>query len=756
MPARKSIESLHETWPWNIFIYKFKSLCQAATDRFFTEPLEIRFYRRTSIVLRNANMQTNIASPAADFMAGGGEMGKLMRQTDWSKTVLGPVNEWPQSLRTSVSICLNSRFPILLWWGPEMVMLYNDAYLPMLGATKHPAAMGQKGKECWPEIWHIIGPVLDGVFRKGEATWSEDQVAPLDRNAYAQECCFTFSYTPIQSENGIGGIFTAVYEKAQQDLPKKFTSGVSAQLATEKTRSHIDEQLWNVFEQTPAAIAIIARNNYVLEFANDSYLEIIDKGAESIGKSLFDILPELTNQGIKELLDNVMESGQPHLGKEFEVRLQRNEKAEGTYFNFIYHPLRYEDGNIRGVIVVCFNVTDLVTSRQRAEESELLLEQKVKERTAELQASHEAMRQQRDFVEKILNASIDNICVLDRELRYIGFNEKSVETYMKSKEEVLGRCVLEIFPEVAGSMFHISLQKALSGIPAYDQDYQSLVNGRHFEINFIPLKDQSNSVYAVLVIAHDNTGAIEAAKMLEEKNEQLSRTNRELEQFAYIASHDLQEPLRKIRTFSYLIEREVPEDFAAAKYFEKIQESSARMSGLIKDLLDYSRLSGGDVVTEEVDLANVVSNVISDYELLIEEAGARILCADLPVVKGIPHQLHQLFSNLIGNALKFAQEKPVVEVSSGIVPFTHVKKYFPVVPEIHYTEVSVKDNGIGFDQIFSEQIFTIFQRLNDRHVSGRGIGLAICRKIVENHNGFIRAEGKVGQGATFYIYFPLE
>ncbi|HEX2572136.1 MAG TPA: ATP-binding protein [Polyangia bacterium] len=136
-----------------------------------------------------------------------------MRSIDWASTALGPVVGWPQSLRTAVSICLSSRFPIVLWWGRELVMIYNDAYRPMLGMTKHPRAMGQPGLECWPEIAHIIGPMLEGVLERGEATWSEDQMLPLDRNGFVEECYFTFSYSPIRDESGgVGGVFTAVTE----------------------------------------------------------------------------------------------------------------------------------------------------------------------------------------------------------------------------------------------------------------------------------------------------------------------------------------------------------------------------------------------------------------------------------------------------------------------------------------------------------------------------------------------------------------
>src|SRR5579884_3010299 len=139
-------------------------------------------------------------------------MGAFMRSFDWSRSPLGPVAGWPQSLRTSVSTCLNSRFAILIWWGPELVMLYNDAYRDII-AGKHPAALGRPGRECWPEIWHIIGPMLENVLHRGEATWSNDLLLLLERNGYPEECYFTFSYSPIRDESGgVGGVFEPVAE----------------------------------------------------------------------------------------------------------------------------------------------------------------------------------------------------------------------------------------------------------------------------------------------------------------------------------------------------------------------------------------------------------------------------------------------------------------------------------------------------------------------------------------------------------------
>jgi len=155
------------------------------------------------------------------FLAGGGEMGERMRAFDWSRTGLGPPENWPQSLKTSVSTCLNSRFAILIWWGKDLIKLYNDAYTQILG-RKHPAALGAPGREVWPEIWHIIAPMLEGVLARGEATWSDNLLLELERKGYPEECYFTFSYSPILDESGrVGGVFTPVQETTAQVIGER-------------------------------------------------------------------------------------------------------------------------------------------------------------------------------------------------------------------------------------------------------------------------------------------------------------------------------------------------------------------------------------------------------------------------------------------------------------------------------------------------------------------------------------------------------
>jgi signal transduction histidine kinase/serine phosphatase RsbU (regulator of sigma subunit) len=154
-------------------------------------------------------------------------MGALMRSLDWSRTPIGPTEEWPSALKTAVSICLNSRFPMYVWWGPELVCLYNDPYRPVLG-NKHPASMGAPGREVWSELWDVIGPMLEGVMSSGEATWSDDQLLLMNRSGYLEATYFTFSYSPIRDDSGaVAGVFTAVTETTEQVLSTRRLRAVS-------------------------------------------------------------------------------------------------------------------------------------------------------------------------------------------------------------------------------------------------------------------------------------------------------------------------------------------------------------------------------------------------------------------------------------------------------------------------------------------------------------------------------------------------
>jgi PAS domain S-box-containing protein len=260
---------------------------------------------------------------------------------------------------------------------------------------------------------------------------------------------------------------------------------------------------------------------------------------------------------------------------------------------------------------------------------------------------------------------------------------------------------------------------------------------------------------------------------LREKNLELGHLNKSLEQFASIASHDLQEPLRKIQTFTSLIKLRFSNDLSegARELLEKIKGSSERMSLLIKDVLNFSRTVHSEKMFVTTDLNGILNNVLKDFDLLILEKNASIRQDTLPFIEAIPLQINQLFYNLVGNALKFSVNgtSPVITISSRMLSpdeiennegmngnHNHNQQKFNVNKRLSYVEISFNDNGIGFEQQFAEQIFSVFERLHTRQqYSGTGIGLALCQKIAENHRGRIHAEAKENEGATFYVLLPL-
>jgi PAS domain S-box-containing protein len=246
-------------------------------------------------------------------------------------------------------------------------------------------------------------------------------------------------------------------------------------------------------------------------------------------------------------------------------------------------------------------------------------------------------------------------------------------------------------------------------------------------------------------------------KAIREVNEELAKSNNDLEQFAYVASHDLQEPLRKIRIFGTMVEKHLEDAEKAGYYLDKISASAGRMMTLIQDLLNFSRLNISGQPLAEVDLNGILEHIRSDLELFIHEKGAEIVNEPLPVIQGEPLQLYQLFYNIINNSLKFSSPEvpPGIHISTRVLQAEELSVFPCLDPALEYVEILLKDNGIGFAQEYAEQIFTIFHRLNDRQAyTGTGIGLALCKKIVTNHHGHIYALSKEAEGAAFYVILP--
>jgi two-component system CheB/CheR fusion protein len=236
-------------------------------------------------------------------------------------------------------------------------------------------------------------------------------------------------------------------------------------------------------------------------------------------------------------------------------------------------------------------------------------------------------------------------------------------------------------------------------------------------------------------------------------NEKLEQSNLDLMQFASIASHDLKEPLRKIQAFGNILQTRVANklDEEDRNYFQRIIKASNRMQTLIEDVLTLSKLSNNELSYEKVDLNATIAQILDDIEISIREKNAIVNVEELPMIEAVPGQMHQLFQNLISNALKFNENKqPCISITMQEVgQILNGRKN-------QFTCIRVQDNGIGFDEEFKEKIFGIFQRLNGQKYTGSGIGLAICKKIVENHKGYIQPQSEIDRGSYFDIILPLK
>ena len=272
------------------------------------------------------------------------------------------------------------------------------------------------------------------------------------------------------------------------------------------------------------------------------------------------------------------------------------------------------------------------------------------------------------------------------------------------------------------------------------------------------IRDARGSAEKVIGTTRDVTRLHEYEKSLEEKIRELNRSNTELEEFAYVASHDLQEPLRKLSTFSERLQTKFSERLGkeGLLYLERIMAATENMRVFIENLLEFSRTARSSKYFTSMNLTVLLDQVKADLELQIEESGTQLHSTLLPTIEIIPSQVKQLFNNLLGNSIKFRKEGRQCEISIFSEQLTSQEKsMYNLKTEKNYYKLSIQDNGIGFEQEYSERIFQIFQRLHGKaEYRGSGIGLAICKKIVDNHNGLISASGQLGKGAVFTVILP--
>ncbi|WP_276484028.1 PAS domain-containing sensor histidine kinase [Paraflavitalea pollutisoli] len=524
---------------------------------------------------------------------------------------------------------------------------------------------------------------------------------------------------------------------------------VTGQVQSRKKVEESEARFRTLIEEAPVATCLFVGRDMKVELANDVMLSYWGKDDSILGLPLSQGVPELVGQNFLDILDEVYTSGITFGEQGAPAQLLVNGKLDTYYFDYTYKPLRNIHGQVYAIMDMAVDVTAQAAARQQLEATEAELRNAIE--LAEL-ATWE------------IDVPTQHIRYSERLQSWLGIKQATLQItdspriHLKDRERV-----------------GLAMKRAMEpgGADTFDEVYtiinevtgqQRIIHTRG-TVRFGP----DGRAQTVVGTSRDVTLQQELETTLKQEvqlrteelaalNENLTRSNEELSQYAYVASHDLQEPLRKIRVFSEMLAKLDEGTGRGKMYLSRISQSAERMTMLITDLLEFSSLSNNSPEKGSVDLNAVIREVEKDFELLIEEKRATITIGQLPSVRAIKIQMNQLFYNIVGNALKFSRQDPTphIEVLCTMATAAELESYIKKpIPGVIYYKISIADNGIGFEREYADQIFEVFKRLHRKEVyAGSGVGLALCRRIVINHGGYMYATSAPGKGTTFYILLP--
>jgi two-component system CheB/CheR fusion protein len=646
------------------------------------------------------------------FLREGGEAGALIRSIDWSASAVGRPERWPAALKTTLSTMLYSRHPMFLWWGPELIQFYNDAYIPSFGKGKHPAAMGQRGEDCWPEIWPIIFPQIRNVMERAEPSWHENQLVPIFRNGKIEDVYWTYGYSPVFDEaHRVAGTLVVCQETTSQVYQHRAVEDARREADSARTR------LLNLLEGAPAFVCTLTGPNHVLEMMNPLYRQLIGRGRDPIGKPMMEALPEVVEQGFLNVLDDVFRKGESYTGQETLVRLDRtgDGKLEDRFVTFVYQPRRDENGRVQGIDVFGFDVTEEAHAR------------------IEVQRARDASRALAESIpQQVWTATPEG------RLDYV--NARVIEYFGGDEKYILGN----------GWMAFVHPEDAETSL---DRWQQALTSGENYETEF-RLRGRDGTYRwhlgrALAVRGHDqaivrwfgtNTD-IDEHKLLRER----LRAQAEFEQHLLgIVSHDLRTPLNAIALGTAVLAEQSNMTSRAAGVILRIQSSTRRAVRMIDDLMDFTqaRLGGGlSIHPKPANLREVVDGV--HQELMFTHPARAIQIAYEGDQAGLwdPDRIAQLLVNLVTNAIQYGSPDRPIQIA--------------VRGEREHVVIEVNNQGNPIPVAVMSRLFEPLQR--GTKLSGErsiGLGLYIVREIAKRHGGAVDVRSDEATGTTFSVRLP--
>ncbi len=633
-----------------------------------------------------------------------------------------------------------------LFVGPEMkIEVANDIMIGYWGKDRE--VIGKTLRDAVPElVGQRFLDVLDKVFTTGVTHEERSAPADLEINGALNTYYFDFTYKPLFNESG------QVY--AIMNMALDVTERVIA------TRKLEESELFsrNIIYNSPVAKLVFTGEDLVITTVNENMLNLLGRDDSIIGKKFSEVMPELHTSTVPERLRKVMATGETFYQPEEKIDIIRFGQPYTGYYNYIYKPLHDTLGNNYGVIVTATEVTDQVKARQKIEEADSSL---------------------RGAVE-LANLGTWEVSFDDLEFT---FSERLKDWFgFEPDEEANARNIMEAIVEADRPLLIAAYHHAIANNTdnIYDVEYTVIPkktgrkrilhsmgraffneSGEPFKISGT-VQDVTTQRTIQLALEQEVQERTEELQALNEElmvtneelaqlNENLIYSNDELQQFAHVASHDLKEPLRKIKTFIDRIETDTENTLSEKSriFIEKVNNATNRLFSMIEGVLNYSTINATEQQLQAVDLNVIIKDIMVDLEVLITNKNAVIKTDVLPVIEGASILLYQLFYNLISNSLKFSR--------SEIQPFISISSKTFYKNNVPFTEIELKDNGIGFGQSEAEKIFNTFTRLNSKdQFEGTGLGLSLCKKIVLRHGGSIHAKGKKNEGAVFTLTLPIK
>jgi PAS domain S-box-containing protein len=679
---------------------------------------------------------------SADFLAGGGEMGALTRAYDWSATPLGKPETWPQSLRTAVRILLNTNHPMFIWWGPDLIQFYNDAYRQTMGPERHPSALGQRGRECWAEIWDIIGPQIAQVMSGGGATWNENQLVPVTRHGRLEQVYWTYGYSPIDEDDGIGGVLVVCRDVTKDYLAATALREREAELARVQQLGRI------------GGLEVDLRTGF-RNRRSPEYLQIHGLPPEAVDESHEDWVrrmhPEDREATEKKFRDAVAGSVRDYIAQ---YRIIRPSDGETRWISVKSTIERDDEGKALRLVGAHTDVTEQLMAEQALRQSEeryRKLADQLVELNATLAQRVEEKTRERD---RIWNVSQDLLVVTDRDGVWQTVNPAWTKTLGWSEAELLNRTSEWLEHPDDNGITRAQVKKLGAGQATirFESRFRHM-DGSYRWLSWTGVADRDRN-YAV---ARDVTAEKAAAERLKATEEAL-RQSQKMEAVGQLTggiAHDFNNLLTGIVGSLDLLQTRLNQGRSdnVARYINAAMTSANRAAALTHRLLAFARRQ--PLIPKGVDVNQLVVSLEDLLRRTIGEAIDLEIAAsdDLWWTLCDPNQLESALLNLAINARDAMPDGGKLTVTTANARLDSVTADTPALSPGDYVCIEVTDSGVGMSAEVAARAFDPF--FTTKPIGqGTGLGLSMIYGFARQSNGHVTIASRLGHGTSVKLYLP--